>query len=302
MNDVLVKSIRDPIRRKRLLKGMLWTAAKTCSLGGLFGWVEDHWLRVERLDMPLRGLGPGLEGATIAQISDLHCSPIVRTQYLRHCVDRINAMGVDFVALTGDFITGPPAFARRVGSVLKHLQPRVASLACLGNHDYGLFHPSGLGAYRGLDHYVAEQLARADVFVMRNEARTFTREGSTIQFVGLEDFWSEAFDPAEAFETARPDVPTVALCHNPDPAASLARLGAQWVLAGHTHGSPRPRRRVARMIFPTGRKRYRAGAYPIARGATLYVNRGLSYGRRDVLNPRPEITVFTMRRSMFDDG
>ena len=241
--------------------------------------------------MPLPGLGSGLDGVRLAHISDLHCSPIVLGRYLRQCVAAINAMDVDFVAITGDFITGHKYHARRVARILRDLDPRIATLACLGNHDYGILRPSGLGNIQGLSNYVSDQLSHADIFVMLNEARVFRRNGSAIQFIGLEDYWSPAYDPRVAFEYAHRHLPTIALVHNPDAARDVAGHGADWVLSGHTHGADVK----MSLILPAHHKDYHAGLYPLGSGKHLYVTRGVSYGRRNLDNPRPEITLFTLR-------
>jgi predicted MPP superfamily phosphohydrolase len=296
MNEIIAPPhLRWP--SKGFFKKLLWTAASSMALGGLLHWRFEHWLRVERRTMPLRGLDQGLVGATIAHISDLHCSPLVLERYLRACVHEINSLGVDFVAITGDFITGPKHYARRVANVLKGLSPRIATVACLGNHDYGIFHPKGLGNARGLSDYVAEQLARADIFVMMNEPRVFQRDGAAIQFVGLEDYWSQRYNPHLAFQSAQPHVPTIGLCHNPDAAGQVADFGAQWVLAGHTHGTSNKETRLHEIVMPITQRHFHAGQYRLGEGRYLYVNRGLGYARRWNLNSRPEITLFTLAKA-----
>lgn len=298
MNEVVLPPETERWPTKAFFKRMLWTAAGACALGGLYAWrFEDHWVRIERHEIHLPGLGKEFCGATIAHISDLHRSPVVLARYLRRCVDLVNSLEVDFVAITGDFITGPRHYARCVARVLARLDPKIATVACLGNHDYGIFHPRGLGPTRGLGQYVSDRLAHADMFVMLNEMRTFRRGNSAIQFVGLEDYWTDRFDPALAFELADPALPTIALCHNPDAAVSLARHGADWVLAGHTHGMQLKGTKLGSLVFPVNHKQFAAGRYEICDGKGLYVNRGIGYGRRINLNYRPEVALFTLRRA-----
>jgi hypothetical protein len=305
MNEVLISRKHGRWRPRAAAKRMVWSAARSVALGGLFGWpLERHWLRIERRDMPLPGLGDELVGATLAHISDLHCSPIVRERYLRHCVEAVNRLDVDFVAITGDFITGPRHYARCVARVLRELRCRTAVVACLGNHDYGICHPRGLGGARGLAEYISERLGHEDIFVMRNESRTFRVGGSAIQFVGVEDYWSGLYNPELAFETARPQrpsTPVIALCHNPDAAQQVACLGASWVLSGHTHGMQTPNTLFHDIVLPTAFKHFVAGHYAIGSGRHLYVNRGLGYARRVNLNARPEITLFTLTRRAADE-
>jgi predicted MPP superfamily phosphohydrolase len=293
MNEILFEPYARPSRGRRLKK-LIWKTAGSLALGGLYpGKIHDNWLRVERHDMPLRNLGKGFVGAKIAHISDLHSSPLVLDRYLRQCVETINRMEVDFVAITGDFITGARYYARHVAAVLKDLSPRVATIACLGNHDYGIFHPAGRGNRRGLADYISEQLWRADVFLMLNETRVFRRNGACLQFVGLEDYWSGRYDPVLAFDSAKRHLPTVALVHNPDAAGDLAACGADWVLSGHTHGTA-PKSSLYNLVMPHHRKFY-AGKYPLGSDRHLYVTRGIAYGRRKNINSRPEITVFTLK-------
>ena len=293
MNEVIAPH-RWP--SKHSFKRMLWSAAGSCALGGLFTWpLDHHYLRIERRIMPLRGLGKGFEGAKIAQVSDLHCSPIVLEKYLRQCVHAINDLDVDFVALTGDFITGPKTYAHRVARVLRDLSPRIASLACLGNHDYGIMHPNGFGAMRGLAEYLSHQIVSAGVDVLLNESRTFHRDGAAIQIVGLEDYWSPRYNPHQAFADLQADVPTVALCHNPDAASQITDFGAQWVLAGHTHGTSNKETRLHEIVMPITEQHFYAGEYNLGVDRHLYVNRGMAYARRWNLNARPEITVFTLK-------
>ncbi|MFP3937424.1 MAG: metallophosphoesterase [Phycisphaerae bacterium] len=296
MNDILLAHRHHHQPKKARLKHLVWTAAGSCALGGLFAWrLEDHWLRVEQAEMPLKKLGKGFDGARLVHVSDLHCSPIVLERYLRQCVQRINALQPDFVVITGDFITGLKTYARRVARVLDNLHPKVATLACLGNHDYGILHPRGFGMNRGLAHYLAERLGHADIFVMLNESRRFQRDDSVIQFAGVEDFWSGRFDPAAAVEYTRSDRPLVGLCHNPDGATAFAARGADWVLSGHTHGTSADVRGVYDVLRPANHKHFYAGLYDLNGDGKLYVNRGLGYARRMNLNARPEITVFTLR-------
>ena len=193
MNELFFNPLLRRGGGRRLIRYMVWAAAKACALGGLYpGRIEKHWIRVERLEVAMPGLGPDFDGVKIAHISDVHCSLIVLERYLRQCVDAVNEQDVDFVAVTGDFITHGRYFVRRVAKILGRLTPRVATLACLGNHDYGVFFPTrrGGGGKRELADYIAAELSGQDIFVMLNEWRVFRRGSSAIQFVGLEDLWS----------------------------------------------------------------------------------------------------------------
>jgi predicted MPP superfamily phosphohydrolase len=298
MNELLISKKHRFLPDRASLKRLVWGAAGSVALGGLFAWsIEEHWLRIERRRMDLPNLGEGLVGARLAHVSDLHACPIVREKYLRHCVDVVNKLEPDFVAISGDFITGPYHYARVVARVLRHLRPRIAVLACLGNHDYGICHPNGLGGTRGLAEYITRQLSHEDVFVMRNESRLFRHRGAMIQFAGVEDYWSGAFHPAVTHELIDPDLPVIGLCHNPDGARDMVACGSQWVLSGHTHGQAKRDTRIHNALLPTHHRQLAAGEYRIPGRGRVYVNRGLGYARRMNINTRPEITLFTLERA-----
>lgn len=298
MNYALTSHWKNFRRPHKIAKHLLWSAAGAMALGGILPWrFEDHWLRIERRDMPLPHLGSDFAGATIALISDVHCSPVVIRKYLRQCVEAINQLNPDFVAITGDFITGRWRHARKVAEILSGLNPKIATLACLGNHDYGIYHPTGRGYIDGLSEYITELLTRADIFVMRNEQRIFRRGNSTLQFVGMEDYWTREYDPIEAFELTYDDLPTIALSHNPDSALDVAGQGAHCILAGHTHGGDWKRSALRQVLCAVTQSDFTAGHYELGDEKYLYVNRGLSYGRRNRINPRPEITLFTLRQA-----
>ena len=283
----------------RLARRFTRTAAAAMSLGGVCGLGPPAgWLQVKRVKMPLKGLGESFAGTTIAHISDIHCSPLVSGRFLRRCVETVNAMEVDFVAITGDMVlTASRANSRRAASVLGALTPKIGSFACLGNHDYGIWRPNGQSESSGAAENLCESLAAAGVRVLNNESQIFSRNGDTLRFAGVEDLWSSRHDPHAAMRDADADTPTVMLCHNPDAAPKLAEMGVQWVLAGHTHGrTPKSSNSVGLQdaMFPVVHRHLMAGKHHLGRRRHLYVNTGLNFRYRARRLVLPEITVFTM--------
>jgi predicted MPP superfamily phosphohydrolase len=279
------------------LRRLIWRTAHGCLLGGLLSWpLEQDWIRLERRPMPLAKLGWEFQGATLAHLSDLHCGSLVSEKHLHRYVEVVNALGVDFAVITGDFITtASRRHAKAVAAVLRHLRVKTATLACLGNHDYGLWHPKGLGEARGMADLLSDELAGAGIFVLRNASRAFFRGESVLQFAGLEDYWSRRYDPQAAMELVDRDSPAIVLAHNPDAAPQLAALGADWILAGHTHGKATLDSRFWNAVFPARFKQLVAGHYMLSPNKHLYVNRGISNALRVRREHRPEITVFTLR-------
>src|SRR5207244_3632278 len=80
---------------------------------------------------------------------------------------RVNALGADLVAVTGDLIVSGEAYVAPVGRALAGLRGRDGVFAVLGNHDY--FGPSPA---------LIRALAEGGVRVLRNESVHLPRGGA----------------------------------------------------------------------------------------------------------------------------
>ncbi len=268
------------------------------SLGFCTRWAVDvhgfgrEWIDVVQINLPLRGLPHGLLGTRIAHISDLHYSRTVTGRYLRRCIDRINALDVDIVVLTGDYITYDiqGKFREKVVALLARIRSRLGVFACLGNHDYGL---RTLPAHRRefLLHRLVRGMEAAGVTVLRNESTPLKVNGHALWLVGLGDLTVGDFHPHKAFANVPSDQITIVLVHNPHGAEYLGAFPAHAVVTGHTHG----RRRRFCPICALGMRGtcFHAGMHDVG-AKKLYVNRGLGRLGRPRLNARPEIGVFTL--------
>lgn len=281
-------------RRQFLQRGAL--AAVSSGAVGAYTWlVEPHWLKIVERDLAVAGLPPSLVGKRLVQISDIHAGPRVDNEYLVDAFKQAAALRPDIVVFTGDFISvvyDRPAGATDVGKlreVLPHFpRGRIATLAILGNHDYGRAWAEPAVATR-----VVREAERAGVRVLRNEVATV--EG--LDVIGVDDMWAHHSDTKRALG-ARTSSSAIALCHNPDAMDALSWGDYKgWVLAGHTHGGQCKPPFLPPPILPVRNKRYTAGEIPVGDGRRLYINRGLGHLIRVRFNVRPEITVFTLRAS-----
>ena len=110
-------------------------------------------------------------------------------------------------------------------------------------------------------------------------------------------------DAAGALRLLASDRATIVLSHNPD-VLDLPIWGdvRGWVLAGHTHGGQVKPPFLPPPVLPVRNKRYTAGAFDVGPGRALYINRGLGFLIQVRFTVRPELTLFTLVRSVARAG
>lgn len=248
---------------------------------------EPHWLEVVRHPLSVPNLPSVWRNKKVVQLSDLHLGS-TDEDYVNSVVATVNGLKADLLVITGDIIDKHFAESdATVDRVLSQLKPgKFATLACLGNHDYGR---------RWRQTAVADQLVgaieRAGITVLRNQHLEL--EGLNV--FGVEEFLSPNFQNGSVLKLADADQASLCLCHNPDVADRPVWADFQGViLAGHTHGGQCKPPFLAPPITPVRNRRYISGFYDVGPGRQLYINRGIGYGLKARFNCRPEVTVFEL--------
>jgi hypothetical protein len=264
---------------------------------GAIGWgylVGQRRVEIERIDLPVRSWPDSLGGLRVAQISDLHIGPQLRAPLLREFVARVNAVGADLIAITGDVFDFDPSYVEEGCRELAQLRAPLGVFCVLGNHD----------VYTGVE-AVAAGLARfTSIRVLRDENARLSYGGAQFAIAGVEDHgrnWNERDSTHAALERLAAELPAelprLLLIHRPSYFAQAARLGFPISLAGHTHGGqialPGAARHhnVSRLISRWTRGLFRDEVS----GALLYVNRGLGVAGPPVrLNCAREISLLRL--------
>ena len=204
---------------------------------------------VVRVDVPISGLPAAWHGFTVAQISDIHVGPTIGQRYVRRIVDRVNTLGADMVAITGDLVDGGVAELAAHIAPLADLRSRHGTFFVTGNHEY----------YSGVHAWI-EELRRLGLTVLLNEhvvlaaadvdadtdacadTDALARASLPLVLAGVTDFNAAYFDPAHRSDPARalagapPEAVRLLLAHQPRSAAAAADAGFDLQLSGHTHG------------------------------------------------------------------
>ena len=231
-------------------------------------WNARRTASVVDIDVPIAGLPDALRGFTIAQISDIHVGPTIKGGYVRNIVERVNRLGADMIAVTGDLVDGSVPDLRRHVAPLSELSSRHGTFFVTGNHEYY----SGAGAW-------IRELRGLGMKVLLNEHVVLDHGSSALVVAGVTDPSAHHFDPAQrssperaiAGAPARAPV-RVLLAHQPRSASAAADAGFQLQLSGHTHGGQFwPWNLFVRMQQP-----FVAGLDRL-RGLWIYTSRGTGY-------------------------
>jgi hypothetical protein len=284
---------RAAISRRSLLKaGLLGTAG----LALYSSEIARHYIEVNRIEIPMRGLPAAFDGLRIAQLSDIHLDEYTEPFFLRSAVAKINRMQPDAVLLTGDFVSEGPLPRRfalgaawQCANILSELHC-AQRYAVLGNHDV---------------HVGPEEITRAltanGIQVLVNAYLPLQRGSGRIWLAGVDDAVNGNPDLDLAVPASIRNVvnePVLLMCHAPDFADDLladpAGDSVQLMLSGHTHGGQIRLPLIGPLQLPDLGKKYVEGWFRLG-DLQLYVNRGLgTVGLPFRIDCPPEITLITL--------
>jgi hypothetical protein len=270
-----------PIALHELLAAA-WAGGALVSAWSIAG--RRRWLKVRRIELPMAGLGPELDGYRIVQLSDLHVGSFDGERRAAEWVARANALAPDVVAVTGDLVTAGTHFYGDAARALGGLRARDGCFVVLGNHDQ--WDPDAL------ERALSEQGLR----VLRNAWMLIERGGSAIVVAGVDDGWSRRDDLDRALAGRPAATPTVLLAHHPTLLERAAAAGVDLVLCGHTHGGQVGMPFVADALNVASLAGQHArGVYGLGR-TRMVVHAGLgTTGPPMRLGVAPEIVVVVLR-------
>jgi predicted MPP superfamily phosphohydrolase len=280
----------DPGRRVALAR-VLGGVAAVLALGTVgYGLGAARRPRLVRREISLDRLDPGLDGVTIAVLSDIHLGPINGRPFLADVVATVNAEHPDLVAVVGDLVDG----------LVTDLGPAASALAGLGAPSY--FVTGNHEYFSGAEQW-CEFLPSLGVRVLRNERVAVGRRGAppgapTFDLAGIDDRTAarshvpgHGANLDKALAGRDPSRAVVLLAHQPVMVDQAARRDVDLQISGHTHGGQfLPLGYVVLLDQPV-----LAGLTRVGR-TWLYVTRGVGFWGPPVrVGAPPEITLLTLR-------
>jgi hypothetical protein len=151
----------------------------------LIGFVNARRLaRVVKVNVPIRDLPPELHGYAIAQISDIHVGPTIKRPFLNAIVNKVNKLGADAIAITGDLVDGSVQRLSAHTEPLSRLRASDGVFFVTGNHEY----------YSGAEEWIAE-VRRLGVTVLLNQHVLRRRGAASLMIAGVADYSAHQFNP-----------------------------------------------------------------------------------------------------------
>jgi predicted MPP superfamily phosphohydrolase len=219
--------------RRQLLAAAATFVPQVALAGTLLEAAHQHGkFRIREMEVKLPQLPQGLDGLTLAHVSDTHTGRFVGPKELDAIVEATANLKPDLIVFTGDLIDFnlvdlPPALA-----AMRQLAKVAPMAMCVGNHD--LFDDGVV---------FRNKVRRAEVGLMVDEMMPLHVRGHRIDLLGLD--WGTAVSSRQdgialhmrkLLERRRMDAFPILLAHHPHAFDPAAAAGIPLTLSGHTHG------------------------------------------------------------------
>lgn len=202
-------------------------------------WNARRTAAVVTVDVPIANLPEALQGFTVAQISDIHVGPTIKTQYLQRIVNKVNGLNANLIAITGDLVDGSVKELGHHIAPLAQLTSTHGTFFVTGNHEYYSGAHSWIDALRAL----GVQVLMNEHVLVHHSIDDQDPETALMVVAGVTDFSAHHFDEAHRSDPhkAMANAPEhaifkILLAHQPRSAQAAADAGFDLQLSGHTHG------------------------------------------------------------------
>ena len=247
--------------------------------------------RVRRFVLPIVDLPSGLDGMTIAQVSDMHVGRFTKGEVLQKTVALVNELRADLVLLTGDLINDALADLDTGLEIARAFESRFGLAIIEGNHDL-IENPREFET----------RVRNSGIPFLLDESTIVDVRGVPIQLLGLR--WTRVHgegrdaaigaDVRKLLEQRNADAFPILLAHHPHAFDAAAEAGVPLTFSGHTHGGQLMLNE--QLGFGPALFRYWSGLYE--RGASkLIVSNGVGNWFPLRVNAPAEIVHVTLRRA-----
>ena len=238
-------------------------------------------LRDEFVSVPSLAAGP--DGLRFLVVSDLHCNEFEKLELIKSVFAKLSNETFDAVFVLGDLSENSRTLPELIDTLSK-LPNRHGIFLVRGNHDF----------LKRRQILIEDLAKRHSIKILSNAAQSVP--GLGVELVGLEYPPDHTQIPPKSEGTIR-----LGLTHTPDNIILCSRLGADIVVAGHTHGGWVRLPVLGPLFVPSRLGRFLNRGW-FRRGRTLmYVTSGLPYFAEQKRKPG-EVLSLTIMPSKVKDG
>jgi len=293
--DGVMWLLRHPVttRTRRVRTAVLALAAVLMAAWGMYEGVRIP--SVNRMEVAYEDLPAAFDGYRIVHLSDLHCSTAARRAHFEGIVEKVNSLGADLVAITGDFVDGAVADRRDDLAPLADLRAKDGVFACTGNHEAYWDWKGWRSALLGLGLVFPE--ISGPVVVRRGDDALTVGGMVDPAFSGKRPL-AFVCDAVDCFAGTPQSAFRILLCHRPLTGmicADAKNANLRLQLSGHTHGGAMP---ILSILVALTNEDHVRGLYEFAPGRYLHVSPGTGQwaGFPLRLFNSAEITEIVLRR------
>ena len=211
------------VRSRWLISGLVFSALLV-SYGMYEGMKTPEIVRKE---LKFRNLPAGLDGLTVAHLSDIHVDPFTGAEKVRKIVDLNNSLKPDLVVITGDFVDGRANVRSKDLQEIQRLESRFGVFGVPGNHEYYSGYNEWMKLIRS---YGVRMLVNRHEMILPELALGGVSDPAAKKRGGALP------DVEKAFMGTAPGTFKILLAHQPKLAPEAAEAGVDLQLSGHTHG------------------------------------------------------------------
>lgn len=262
-------------------------------------------IQTERIEIAGTDVPRGLDGFTIAQISDLHVGTFGNdTTFVCKLVGELNSLKPDMIVFTGDIVNRRTEELCPFVNALSRVHAPYGVYSVMGNHDYGDYSAWPTPEAKENNVRLLKDMQRKMGWhMLNNDCHPVVVGADTLFLVGVENVGDPPFHTYGSLAEAYPGVSDsrfkILLSHNPahwdKEIQNNDSVNIALTLSGHTHAM-----QIELLGQSPARWRYRhwGGMYTDSLNHRLYVNIGAgTVGFPARIGATPEITLFTLHHS-----
>lgn len=219
--------------------------------------ISNVMLRNESVSIPSSAIGP--DGLQFLVVSDLHCNSQEKLNLIKSIFEKLSDETFDAVLVLGDLSENSRMLPELIGTLAK-LPNRHGIFLVRGNHDF----------LKSRQILIEDFANRHSIKILSNTFDSIPELG--IELIGLEYPPDHSQIPPKSGHNLR-----LGLTHTPDNIITYSKLGADIVVAGHSHGGWFRLPVLGPLLIPSRLGRFLNAGWFRRENTLMYITTGLPY-------------------------